>query len=336
MTDRQATRETLRFTHSDDHLRLMARIARMYHDRGMRQSQIAAELHVSQARVSRLLKRAEEVGIVRTTVVLPPGVHTDLEENLELGYGLEEVIVVDVDGSEDAVVNALGSAAAAYLETSLTGGDRVGISSWSSTLLAMVDALRPFRSKVVEDVVQVVGGIGDPRVQVQATRLLSRFSALTGATAVFMPAPGLLGSAEARDSLFADESVRAVTEAWAGLTMALVGIGSLEPSPLLKESGNATATTDRVRLLSLGAVGDVCLHYYDELGSLVDPSLEARVIGISASQMHQIGRRVGVAGGTRKLSAIRGAILGKWINVLITDVGVARGLMASLTVHDSP
>jgi DNA-binding transcriptional regulator LsrR (DeoR family) len=333
MTDRQDHRETLRFAHSDDHLRLMARIARMYHERGMRQSDIAAELHVSQARVSRLLKRAEEVGIVRTTVVLPAGVHTDLEESLEREYGLEQVIVVDVDGSEDAVVSALGSAAAAYLETTLTGGDRVGISSWSATLLATLDALRPFRSRVVDEVVQVVGGIGDPRVQIQATRLLSGFAALTGATAIFMPAPGLLGSAEARDSLFADESVRAVTEAWKGLTMALVGIGSLEPSPLLKESGNATATADQGRLLSLGAVGDVCLHYYDESGNLVDPSLEARVVGISATQMHQIGRRVGVAGGTRKLSAIRGAILGKWVNILITDVGVARGLLG---VADRP
>ena len=35
----------------------------------------AAELHVSQPRVSRLLKRAVEEGIVRTVVTAPEGTH---------------------------------------------------------------------------------------------------------------------------------------------------------------------------------------------------------------------------------------------------------------------
>ncbi|GMA32484.1 MarR family transcriptional regulator [Litorihabitans aurantiacus] len=77
----------------------MARVARMYHSRGMRQADIAAELHVSQPRVSRLLKRAVEVGIVHTIVSLPPGVHTDLEEELERAYGLEQAVVVDAGGA---------------------------------------------------------------------------------------------------------------------------------------------------------------------------------------------------------------------------------------------
>ena len=45
-----------------DQLRLLARVARMYHERGMRQPQIAADLHISQSRVSRLLRQASEQG----------------------------------------------------------------------------------------------------------------------------------------------------------------------------------------------------------------------------------------------------------------------------------
>src|SRR3712207_4643007 len=97
---------------SDDPLRLMARIARMYHEWGMRQAEIAPELHVSQPRVSRLLKRAAEVGVVRTTVVLPSGVHADLEERLERVFGLREAVVVDVSGRGDELTTPLGSAAA--------------------------------------------------------------------------------------------------------------------------------------------------------------------------------------------------------------------------------
>jgi DNA-binding transcriptional regulator LsrR (DeoR family) len=39
-----------------------------------------------------------------------------------------------------------------------------------------------------------------------------------------------------------------------------------------------------------------------------------------------IPRRIGVAGGQQKFSAIRAAIRGKWINVLITDLAMARRL----------
>src|SRR5688572_17878466 len=85
-------------------LRLLARVARMYHERGLKQPQIAAELHLSQPRVSRLLKQAVDLGVVRTTVTLPPGVYTDLEDQLQYKYGLRDVVVVDAGGTAGEVL----------------------------------------------------------------------------------------------------------------------------------------------------------------------------------------------------------------------------------------
>jgi DNA-binding transcriptional regulator LsrR (DeoR family) len=325
--DHAPARDSQRGGSPDDLYRLMAKIARMYHERGMRQSEIAAELHVSQPRVSRLLKRAAEVGIVRTTISLPPGVHTDLEEALEQRYGLAEAVVVDTGGSDDFVISALGSATGQYLETTLMGGDVVGISSWSATLLAAAQAMRPARIPIVDRVVQVVGGVGDPRVQIEATRLIGLFSTGTGASPVFMPAPGMLGTAPARKLLVADPTVSAVMDIWPELTMVLVGIGSLEPSPLLRASGNALAELDQELLRKAGAVGDICLRFFDEDGRHVPSSVDDRVIGIDPDQLRRIPRRVGVAGGARKHSAIRAALRGGWINVLVTDVDEARRLL---------
>ena len=78
----------------------MVKVARMYHERGRKQAQIAGELHITQARVSRLLRRAADTGIVKTVVSSPAGVHTDLEERLEQRYGLIEAVVVDALSSE--------------------------------------------------------------------------------------------------------------------------------------------------------------------------------------------------------------------------------------------
>ncbi|PZF86673.1 DNA-binding transcriptional regulator [Jiangella anatolica] len=312
-----------------EQLRLMAKIARMYHLRGMRQNEIAAELHLSQARVSRLLKRAAEVGIVRTTVIAPPGVQTELEEQLEQRYQLQEAVVVNVSGDEEAVIPAIGAAAAVHLENTLMGSEVVGISTWSANLLATVESMRPATTRVVEKVVQLMGGMGDPIAQVEATRIMTAFSSATGADPVFLAAPCLLGSASARDILTADPTLTRVTALWDELTTVLVGVGTLEPSPLLRSSGNAVAPDDQAMLRGAGAVGDVCMRFFDADGKPVDSSLDERIIGIRESQLRAVPRRIGVAGGLRKLTALRGALHGGWINVLVTDIDTAQALLES-------
>src|SRR5215210_5179137 len=88
----------------DEQLRLMTKVARLYHEHDVLQPEIARRLHISQARVSRLLKQAQQEGIVRTTVVVPDGVRTGLEEALEEAYGLREAVIVDcLDADADDV-----------------------------------------------------------------------------------------------------------------------------------------------------------------------------------------------------------------------------------------
>ncbi|MFC8181736.1 sugar-binding transcriptional regulator [Rhodococcus sp. NPDC057297] len=311
----------------DEQSRLMVKIARMYHERGLKQAEIAHELHITQARVSRLLRRAVQSGVVSTVVVSPPGVHTELEEKLENRFGLAEAVVVDTMSSDERdVAQNLGAAAAGYLESTLLGNEVVGISSWSANLLATATFMRSASNPVVTDVVQLVGGVGDPRVQVEANRLLTTFAHATGATPIFLPAPGLLGSAAAQRSLMSDPAVENVSKRWSELTTALVGIGALEPSPLLASSGNGIAVEDQKTLRALGAVGDICLRFFDKDGVLVAPEMDERVIGIRPDQLLAVPRRIAVAGGTRKLGALRGVLLGGWVTVLITDLAAAQEL----------
>ncbi len=317
-----------RTTPDRDRMRLLTRVARLYHEQGVRQPEIAAQLNLSQARVSRLLKEAAERGIVRTVVVPPPGVHADLEEVLAERFGLRDVIVVDVDGGAGDVTSALGSGAAAYLDSTLVGGDLIGVSSWSATLLAAVEVMRPKRTQVADRVVQVVGGVGSPEVQMQATRLTGRLAELTGASPVFITSPGLVGSPVLQQALMADPDVMAVRTLWSQLTVLLVGIGTLEPSPLLRRSGNSLAASEQQDLRDAGAVGDVCLRYFNELGQAVRSSFDERIIGIDRADLLRVPRRIGVAGGLEKVDAVRAAALGGWINILVTDDKVASALAA--------
>ncbi len=80
-------------------------------------------------------------------------------------------------------------------------------------------------------------------------------------------------------------------------------------------------------LAQAGAVGDICFSFFDLQGELVREDFIKRVIGIEPAALKQVPRRIGVAGGSRKYAAIRGALEGGWINVLITDMDTAMHLV---------
>lgn len=312
---------------SADRMSLLTKIARMYHEQGIRQPEIADRLHISQSRVSRFLKEAVSLGVVRTIVVPPLGVYSDLEEAVRDRYGLTDVVVASSSTTDEpSILAALGGAGAAYLETTLSRSDRVGISSWSSTLLAVVDAMVPRTTRSADAVVQILGGVGNPAAQVRATHLTDRLARVTGADSMYFPAPGVVSSEAVRDALLADSYIGEVAASWSSLSVALVGIGSLQASPLLESSGNAVGGSDLEQLRAVDAVGDVCLQFFDIDGKPALTDLSSRVLGISPEQLRSIERRIGVAGGERKHEAIRAAVRGGWINILITDVDTARML----------
>ena len=262
-----------------DEQRLLVKIATLYYVDGMKQSEIAGLLQLSQSFVSRAITRCQKEGVVKISVIQPPNIFLSLEHALEQKYGIRQAIVVDVDEPASAmqIKHAIGSAAAHYVETRLRPGDLVGISSWSSTIRAMVDELHP-------------------------------------------------QSIKASARLVASDDVAEVVGKFSEVDVAILGIGDLEPSQLLKNSGNYYGETMLQTLAARGAVGDICLHYYNADGEPVLSKEEDPVIGMELNQVRQCPHVVALAGGTEKVNAIRGALKGKYIDVLITDYPTAREL----------
>lgn len=304
-----------------EELRFVAKVARLYYSAGLTQSAIARQLDISQATVSRLLRRAVSEQIVRISVSMPSGVYDSLEDQLEARYNLKRAIVVDCpDGCDDALLlDALGAGAAYYVESTIRQGEVIGISSWSATLLAMVDAMHQIKGNLNVQIVQILGGVGSPSAEIYAARLTERLARAVNGNTVFLPAPGLVASEGAKDSLLHDQFVQEAMSYFEGVTMALVGIGDIQPSRLLASSGNVFTNEELDTLRQYGAVGDICLRFFDAKGQPVNAPLDRRVIGISLEQLQKVRRCVGIAGGERKYAAIRGALEGHWLNVLVTD-----------------
>lgn len=313
-----------------DHLRLVTKVARLYHTQGLRQREIGERLRLSQSRVSRLLRAAEEAGIVKTVVVVPPQIHADLEDRLEQRFGLVDAHVVDsgVD-DEDALHRDLGVAAASFLQPTLQDADVVGFTSWSRSLTAMVDALEPVSRQAVGEIVELLGDLGDPSSQHVAARATQRFADQMGARAVFLRTPGVVARPEMREAILAqDQYAREAMARLDRLDVAFAGVGHGRIDEQLLRAGIPFDPEQLARVRAEGAVANLNFRFVDAAGRPVVSGLDELVIGVTLDQLRNAGRTVAIAGGAAKHEAIHALLLGRWIDVLVTDVATAEHVLA--------
>jgi DNA-binding transcriptional regulator LsrR (DeoR family) len=311
-----------------DRRRLLAKVARLYHHTGLRQVEIADRMRISQTRVSRLLQQAETEGIVQTVVVPLIGHHAETEERIEERYPVSEVHVVDAVAEDEADLAAeLGAAAATIFATMPVDVPVIGVTSWSRTLRHMIDALQPVRTGTTT-VVEMLGDLGPPRYQHEAARSTQRLASLAGAQPVFLRTPGVVASPQVREALLAhDAYAQQALQLLDALDLALIGVGTCEVvSPLL--AGNNFFSEDQLRRgVADGAVGQLCLRFLDARGEPVASFLDDLVAGVTLEQLRAAKRRWVVAGGAGKHAAIRAALIGGWVDTLVTDTGTARRLL---------
>src|SRR4030066_1158940 len=97
--------------------RLFVKIARLYYEQDLTQSEIGERLRLSRQKVQRLLQQAKEQGIVQINIRPVRGVFSDPEAALEQRFNLREAVVVETTDFEDqhVVAREVGAGAAEYL-----------------------------------------------------------------------------------------------------------------------------------------------------------------------------------------------------------------------------
>ncbi len=311
--------------------RTIATVAWLYHTRGLRQRAIADRLNISQSRVSRLLEQAVELEIVRTMIVLPTDEQSVLERELESAYELRSAHVYDIGQVHDEVqlVRELGQLLALQLQSTPLDAEVIGFTSWSRTLQETVRHLGPMRNSGTSHVVEMLGDLGPPVLQHLAAQNTQQLASLTGAEPMFLRLPGVLPSREIKQTLLAHDShARAALAKLDAIDLALTGFGSGDIVPPLRAGDNFFTAEQVARVKALGAVGEVNLRYIGEDGEPIHTDLEDLVVGATLEQLRRADRRLGVGGGPSKYLAVRAALRGGWINVLVTDSTTAQWLLA--------
>jgi DNA-binding transcriptional regulator LsrR (DeoR family) len=76
-----------------------------------------------------------------------------------------------------------------------------------------------------------------------------------------------------------------------------------------------------------GAVGQICLRFLDAEGAPVDTPLDDLVVGVTLAQLRRARSRCAVAGGKDKYAILRAALVGGWVDHLVTDGDTAGHLL---------
>jgi deoxyribonucleoside regulator len=309
----------------EDRRDFLIEVARLYHEQGLSQQDIARRFGISRSSVSLALKACREEGIVEIRIAGSPSALLRLQAELKERYRLSAAVVAPAEPEAEPAKRRVGLAAAACLEGELTGGLSIGL-SWGTTLFQVVRQLRSLDLRDVE-VVQLHGGLGAEDPAIDAFGLAQSLAEKLHGRYRIIQAPLEVASHELRDQLVREPGIAETLKRGEKSDLALFGVGSNQPRiSSLVRTGYLTEAQSRL-LLQSGAVGTVCGLHIDASGRPFPCPWNERLVGIDAEALLRIPRRVGVAVGSDKADAVRAALAGGLISTLIVDETLARSLL---------
>ncbi|MBT2723308.1 sugar-binding transcriptional regulator [Bacillus sp. ISL-46] len=304
--------------------RILVKIAEMYYEEGATQSQIADEIGVSRSLISKYLAKAKELGIVEV-IIHDETIHPyrQLEGKIERLYGLREVMCIPSLGNESSK-SRLGAAASKYLLRVIRDGQTIGVSS-GTTLHEVAEAMSTNQQFPSVTFVPLVGGMGNERVDIHANTLVAKFAGVLQAQYKLLHAPVMVDSKEAKEIFMRQTSIQDIFDLAAKANIAIVGIGGTPEHSTMVKSYLGQETQEYFNQTDV--VGDICYNFINNNGDTSSNSWNEQVISLKLEQLRDIPLVIGVACGLEKVQAIKAALEGKLVHVLITDELTAKALL---------
>lgn len=310
-----------------DRLWRIAQVAKMYYEENLTQDAIAQRLKISRSTISRLLDTAKQQGIVEVKIHFPWQREERLEKSLCRRYGLKTARVLRAaeDQSSDDLCEGLGVLAAQYFMEIVKPNTIVAITSGNSVYHTL-NALETQNLNL--SVVQMMGVANCENPLIDGPELAQLMVHRLGGRYSYMQAPFVIKDPMIHKKLYEEQPFRDVIGMVKNAQYALVGIGSVDPngSSLLRTGFSAESL---IELTNCGAVGEICGQTFDCKGQPVQSDNAQKPVSVELDLIKMIPNVIGIAGGTAKVEAIRGALKGRLVDILVTDQAAAEAVLNS-------
>ncbi len=296
----------------------------LYYIAGNTQDEIAKKLGVSRQTAQRLVSLAVTERLIKVRFDHPLGRCLELSGRLKDAYGLDSCEVVPADPTSNSETLGIVEAAAAEMERYLVSRHPVIVGLGTGRALrAVAEQISPMECPQ-HKIVSIVGNIA-PDGSATVFEVSSRVGDRVGAPHYPMPFPVIAATVHEKNLLVQQKSLRNVMDLAAQADVTFVGIGTVDETAALLRDG--FVRPDELRaMVKAGAVGEITGWSFDAAGKLIDGLINDRVLSVPVD-MPARRRIIGVAMAAGRFKAIKGAIVGKLVNGLITNELMAEQLL---------
>ena len=311
-----------------DKMFLLVTVARMYYEHHYNQMTIAEKLNLSRPYVSKLLQEASSSGIVNISIHDPLDYESPLEKRIRLDYGLQRVFVTPCIPGESTISQVSGSAAR-YLDSIIKDGDIIGISN-GSTMYNF--ALNIIHRDDLSDVklVQLSGEYLNLSHRIFTKENLTLISEALNATPYGLPCPFFFETEQIKRAVLKDSNIQRIIKLQKKANIVVFSVGSLGTvgTNSLIKSGFITQETLE-NLTKTGTVGDIFSHFINKKGECSSGELDSRNISLPLDELIQKEHKICIASGRAKLEVLKGALAGRYVNILVIDEELGKGLISN-------
>lgn len=310
---------------ADQNGALMTSVARMYYLDGLGQSEIATIYGVSRSTVSRLLTTARERGIVRISVDAYDPRDRELERQVIERFGLRSAIVIRAMGGTPASIRkGVGYFAAPAVAEIVSAQEFVGLAG-GRTLGELVQHVEPQDRIHGPTFIQLMGAIGTSPGRIDASEQSRTLARRFRGTFRTLNLPAFAQSQRARNLFLSHDEIKALWSTFDSVTLAVVGLGTLEESAFVERGVLEESAIADVR--AAGAVGEICGRFFDERGRECDTDLRDRVVSIDLDKLRACDDVMAVLSGPARGVALRAAIRGGIVKSIVVDQAGAYSLL---------
>lgn len=301
---------------------LLARTAWFYYHDGLTQNEIGERLGLTRLKVSRLLEKGRQSGVIRVQINSRFEGCMTLEDTLLQRFGLQHIRVLPT--LADSPLSARLGVGAAHMLMTLLQPEQLLAVGFGETAMSTLQHLSGFIASQKIRMVTLSGGVGPYMTGI------GQLDAACGVSII--PAPLRASSASVAAIFRQERNVHDVLLAACAADIAVVGIGSLNQrqQATILRSGYISEG-EQLLFARKGAVGDILGYFLQRNGELADSmTIHDELIAVAPDDLANIPTVLGVAGGIEKAEAIVAALKGKRINALVTEESTARAMLALL------
>jgi DNA-binding transcriptional regulator LsrR (DeoR family) len=299
-----------------DDMSLVYRVAKYYYERNYTQNEISAMLSISRPQISRIIKYAKEIGMVKIKVLLSESLsNRQLSQELQAQYGFRDMIIApSTVGS-----STLCDVAAEYLDRELPKYGKIGI-GWGQTIYGTSLLLRHHHGDFSGTFFPLAGNSGSNNPYLQTNSICDRFAEKFKGNAEFNNCP--IVSLKDQLTELQIKRIEKLEQAWENLQVAVIGVGGKVRSDMLYIEELPEIEMLQQQIPNI--IGDILGTMFLDNQAILKIPEEYQMSAISLEQFARIPTVICVAAGETKVDMLAFCLHKKMFDILITDEMTAK------------